>query len=120
MSGANKWEVEQYWKQAKEKVGKTYDKGSNKFWGTVTKIFKRKVNKHLGLSLSEADKLAETFIKGSMNNFEKILESKFGLVGKFLDKPSSFKKNRTTSTAQQVQINRRKKRNKYKNIDEKE
>lgn len=109
MAGASIGEVEKFWKQAKEAAGKSYSEGSDKFWGTVTKIFKAKASKHLGVKLAE-------------NNFEKtleIMETKFGLVGKFLDKPSAFKKQKTNSTAMQVKINRRKKKNRYRDFDNK-
>lgn len=41
-------EEEKYLKEAEKIVGKEYDKDDEKYWGTVTNIFKAKVEKHLG------------------------------------------------------------------------
>ena len=73
-AGKSVQEVEKYWKEAKEIAKKHYGEGSDKFWGTVTKVFKNKVNKHLGLSESTIINLLEG---RTVNNFEKLLEGAF-------------------------------------------
>lgn len=63
-AGVSMKTAEQYWKEAKAAAAKSYDKNTDPdfFWGTTTKIFKRKANKHLGLSLEEMDEIMEGFI----------------------------------------------------------
>lgn len=39
-------DAEKYWKEAKKDASKSYDKKDDKYWGTVTKILKNKLNKH--------------------------------------------------------------------------
>lgn len=79
-AGVSMATAEKYWKEAKAASAKSYDKDTNPdyFWGTTTKIFKRKANKHLGMSLSEMDDIMESFMLAktglTMNNFKKLLE----------------------------------------------
>jgi hypothetical protein len=41
--------AEKYWKEAKKATNKSYDESEGgKYWGTVTKIFKTKMKKHVG------------------------------------------------------------------------
>lgn len=41
-------EEKKYLREAEKIVGDEYDEDSPKYWGTVTNIFKAKVEKHLG------------------------------------------------------------------------
>ena len=78
MAGVSMKTVETFWKEAKAAAAKSYDKVTEPewFWGTTTKIFKRKANKHLGLSLAEAVEIAKSFIlqETKMNNFDSTLK----------------------------------------------
>lgn len=42
--------LEIYWDEAKKAADESYDEKDDKYWGTVTKIFKNKINAHLGLN----------------------------------------------------------------------
>lgn len=75
MAGVSMKTAEVFWKEAKAAAGKSYAQGSEKFWGTVTKIFKNKARKHLGVPLPEAEVLGGRFRMSEQNNFDRMLES---------------------------------------------
>lgn len=78
--------LEVFWKESKVASAKTYDKDTEPeiFWGTVTKIFKRKIKKHLGVVAGNPESYnwyidAKLLLEGYINkpdianNFERIL-----------------------------------------------
>lgn len=70
-TGKSKEEFEKYWKEAKkiatDEYGHIEKTDSDKFYGTIVKIFKNKINKHMGLN--------EAIHR---NNFERLLENLTG------------------------------------------
>ncbi len=70
--GVSEKTVEKYWDEAKAAAGKTYDEKtqSNAFFGTVTNIVKRKLNKHHGCNVGSDAGPSESI----KEMFEKLLE----------------------------------------------
>lgn len=72
-TGISVKELEKEWESANDAVGDQYPVKSGKRFGTITKIFKHKINKHFGLdeviSFKNYFKIKE-FIKEKDDKFE--------------------------------------------------
>ncbi len=76
--------LEKYWKEAKKIIKDygEYDNNPDKMWGTIVKVFKNKINKHLGLQETYINFKTFIEVENDMNNFKKLLEafSKKGML----------------------------------------
>lgn len=74
--------LEKYWDEAKEASGKEYSKSDGeRYYGTATKIFKNKINKHLGMNeklMSFGDFVREASILNSVPGIGYVQAEKVG------------------------------------------